>query len=152
MVPVVCACIVRRGDQLLLVHEAKPAALGRWSLPGGKVETGEGLRDAAGREVAEETGLDVEVGDLVGVYHCPETLEGGAAVTFVFAAVVVGGEIRLSDAHPRVEWVDRGRFADLVGANLIRGRHVPLAIDALDRGHVVGDGFVVEIEASDPPG
>lgn len=51
----------------LLVQRASPPSQGIWSIPGGGVELGEGLTQACAREVAEETGLTVEVGPLVEV-------------------------------------------------------------------------------------
>jgi 8-oxo-dGTP pyrophosphatase MutT (NUDIX family) len=57
------------GDTILL---EKRRDCGWWGLPGGRVEPGESLVEAAVREVREETGLTVEVTHLVGVYSSPE--------------------------------------------------------------------------------
>ena len=61
------AIIIER-DQVVLVKRAHPPLLGEWSIPGGMLEVGETLREAAAREALEETGLSVEVGELLGVY------------------------------------------------------------------------------------
>ncbi len=60
------AVITDDAGRLLAVKRGRPPAVGRWSLPGGKVESGERLADAVAREVVEETGLHVEVDGLVG--------------------------------------------------------------------------------------
>lgn len=59
--------IVVRDGRLLMVQRANEPGAGLWSLPGGRVEHGEYLAAALRREVKEETGLDVEVHDLVGI-------------------------------------------------------------------------------------
>ena len=58
--------IVLRGDEILIVRRGHPPALGLWSIPGGRVELGETLREAALRELAEECGTDLQV-RLLGV-------------------------------------------------------------------------------------
>lgn len=58
--------VIRRQDSLLLVKRGRPPGEGLWSLPGGKVEPGESPREALRREVTEECGIAVEVGDLIG--------------------------------------------------------------------------------------
>ena len=52
---------------MLLVRRAQPPAVGLWAFPGGRVEPRESLSCAVERELAEETGLQVRCGDLIGV-------------------------------------------------------------------------------------
>ncbi len=62
---VAVGALVRRGDSLLLVQRANAPAEGVWALPGGSVELGETLAEAAEREVLEETGVVVKAGPVV---------------------------------------------------------------------------------------
>ena len=65
----VCAvgAIVLEKGEVLLVRRDHAPALGQWSLPGGRVEWGETLREAVAREVREETGIDIDVEGLAGI-------------------------------------------------------------------------------------
>ncbi len=69
---------------------------GQWCIPCGYVEWGEDIREAAKREMKEETGLDVEVGPVYDVhsnFHDPESLTVG----LWFIGEIVGGEIHAAD-------------------------------------------------------
>ncbi|HEX8003864.1 MAG TPA: NUDIX hydrolase [Mycobacteriales bacterium] len=77
--------------RVLLVRRANEPSRGLWSIPGGRVEDGETARECARREVREETGLDVEVGELVG------TVDLGPYVVDDFRARVVGGTLVAGD-------------------------------------------------------
>ena len=57
--------VVWHGDQVLLVRRGKPPRWGQWSLPGGAQQLGETVAEAARREVKEEVGLEVTLGDIV---------------------------------------------------------------------------------------
>ncbi len=75
-VPTVCVGgVAVRDGSVLLVRRGRPPGQGLWAFPGGRVEPGERLSDAVERELAEETGLEVRCGDLVGVTeHTSESL------------------------------------------------------------------------------
>jgi 8-oxo-dGTP diphosphatase len=57
--------VVVRGDKALIIKRAHEPRKGEWSLPGGLLELGESLQDAARREVKEETSLDVVIGPII---------------------------------------------------------------------------------------
>jgi len=80
---VVALTFIRQGNQILLVRQAYGAQY--WSLPGGKMEPGESIEEAAIREVMEETGLEVRITRVVGLYSKPA--EDGLAVTFEGEAI-----------------------------------------------------------------
>jgi len=96
-IPSVTVLIFDERDRVLLVEHAEAGA---WTTPGGAVEPREVPADAALREVWEETGLEVELVRLLGVYGGPEfttTYRNGDAVAFamaVFEARPVGGRLR----------------------------------------------------------
>ena len=115
-------------ERLLLTRRTDNA---RWCLPGGRMESGESAAECCAREVFEETGLEVEVGRLIGIYTSPDWLVAYAdgnryqVVSFCFEAKVVGGVLRLSDetleyryfSWQEIEQLDvienhRGRIAD----------------------------------------
>jgi 8-oxo-dGTP diphosphatase len=79
--------IIVEDDALLMVQRGREPGKGLWSIPGGRVEHGEYLATALAREVKEETNLDIEVGDLIGI---AEVVGDPHYVILDFGARVVG--------------------------------------------------------------
>lgn len=99
---VVAATIPEDADgRVLLTRRSIEPSRGKWTFPGGFVEWGEPVEDAALRETWEETGLKAELDGLVGVF----SYAGFPIVIVVYRARVLGGTITLCHENDRVEWV-----------------------------------------------
>jgi ADP-ribose pyrophosphatase YjhB (NUDIX family) len=116
IVPSVTAVITDESGALLLIHRTDNDL---WALPGGGVDPGESVSDAVVREVQEETGLDIEVGDLSGIYTNPRHVmvyddgEVRQQFSLCFKAVVVGGTIRTSCESSEVRFMPVMRLDEL---------------------------------------
>lgn len=105
--PVLGVSAVVVSDGCLLMVKRGPGVLaGLWSLPGGKVGLAERLEDALAREVLEETGLFVVVGDRVAIHEeLPGRRVPGHYVIVAFRATVEGGTLAAGDDAAEAEWV-----------------------------------------------
>ncbi len=81
------------GDRLVMVRRAIEPGYGKWVFPGGYVDRGEPLLEAAVREAREESGLVVRLDGLVNIY----SYAGRAPVIVVYAATAVGGQLAIDD-------------------------------------------------------
>jgi 8-oxo-dGTP diphosphatase len=87
----------------VLVQRKNHPFKGKWALPGGFVEYGERVEDAAEREALEETGLRVKLRRLVGVYSDPDRDPRGHVVTVCYLAEPFGGRLKASSDAMRVK-------------------------------------------------
>lgn len=110
------AAIIRDG-KVLIVRRARPPARGVYTLPGGVVEAGETLADAAKREVWEETGLDIAPLALAGfrevILRDGENAVSRHFVILSFAARWIAGEVRLNGELDDARWLDPAEIAGL---------------------------------------
>ena len=92
--------------RILLIRRGSDPYEGYWALPGGFVEVGETLEEAAVREAEEETGLKVEVVRLVGVYSDPDRDPRGHNVSVTYLARVREGEPSAASDAAEVSFLD----------------------------------------------
>jgi ADP-ribose pyrophosphatase YjhB (NUDIX family) len=108
IVPAVTAVVRNQDGHLLLIERADN---GLWALPGGAQDIGESVLDAVRREVREETGIEIEVTGLSGIYSDPRHViaydngEVRQEFSLCFHARPVGGTLRASSETRRVLWV-----------------------------------------------
>jgi ADP-ribose pyrophosphatase YjhB (NUDIX family) len=98
--------------RLLLIQRGREPSAGSWSVPGGRCWPGETPAAACVREVAEETGLQVEVVCLAGRVERPSAT-GGVYVIDDFVCRLVGGELTAGDDAVDARWVTRAELAEL---------------------------------------
>jgi ADP-ribose pyrophosphatase YjhB (NUDIX family) len=104
--------IVDGEHRIVVVRRGGPPSQGLWSLPGGRVEQGETLEQAAQREVWEETGLEVRIGDVAGRVDIPHGLVVYDVTDFMATVVGPAGLVAGDDATD-ARWVTRSELVDL---------------------------------------
>jgi 8-oxo-dGTP diphosphatase len=114
--------VIVENDRVLLIRRGQAPLLGEWSLPGGVLECGEALRDAAVREAREETGLLVRADDLLGIYeriiHTDEVPGAEKRVRYHFVMIdflcrPTGGELKAGTDAAEVGWFTRDELPAL---------------------------------------
>lgn len=116
IVPSVTVIATNQAGELLLVHKTDN---NRWALPGGGMDPGESIAQAAVRETKEETGMDVQVTGVVGLYTNPNHViaydDGEVRQQFsvCFTTDLIGGQLATSSETNEVGFVPLHRLDDL---------------------------------------
>ena len=111
--PSVTAIVPNERGQLLLVHKTDNDL---WALPGGAMDVGESMAETVVREVKEETGIDVAVLGVVGIYTNPNHVmayddgEVRQQCSICFTTRLLGGQLATSSETSEVEWVAPDRM------------------------------------------
>lgn len=107
VVPSTTAVVTDDQDRILLIRRRDNDL---WALPGGGMDLGESIVDTATREVKEETGLDVEVTGLIGVYTNPRHVmaytdgEVRQQFSLCFSTRLIGGDLRIDSESTNIAW------------------------------------------------
>lgn len=111
--PIAAGVIATRADgKIVLVLRGENPGKGLWCLPAGFMEVDETVEQAARRECLEETGLEVTLGDLLGVWSYHHKEKQTAGVLVVYAARVQGGEPRAGSDSVEVKFVALDEIVD----------------------------------------
>ena len=109
--------VILKNDAVLLVRRGNEPLKGIWSIPGGALEVGESLADGIRREVREEVGLEIEVGEIVEVFERVTRDEQGAVryhyVLIDFVCRPTGGALAAGDDAGDVRWVAASELATI---------------------------------------
>jgi 8-oxo-dGTP diphosphatase len=123
--PATAVALFNTRGEILLLHRKDND---KWTMPGGTLDFGESLTHCAVREVLEETGLQIRITGLIGTYTNPQILiaysdgEVRQEFTFVYAAEIESGELKIDDESKEASWVSLTSAVELPLAESQRRR------------------------------
>ncbi|NOJ28547.1 MAG: ADP-ribose pyrophosphatase [Nitrososphaeraceae archaeon] len=98
--------IIRKNSTILLIKRSKEPFKNHYALPGGFINFDETVEDAVRRETLEETSLDVEPLDILGVYSDPSRDPRGHAISIVFMSTIIDGIPKAGDDAKEIAWIN----------------------------------------------
>ena len=140
----VCGAIVARGDEILVIQEARPGVRGKYNIPGGHIEPGEDLKTTVIREVKEETGISIMLEGFLGIY--PHQISDKSTVLkLVFTAKPTDFNFRLSSEEVlNVSWMSINFFKKIEETRL-RSNDLPAMIDDYKNGLIFDSNVVKDM-------
>lgn len=105
--------IIVEDNKVILIKRLNNPYKDHWAIPGGFVEYGEKVENAAVREAKEETGLDIKLTELVGVYSDPNRDPRGHTVTVAFLAKIVGGTLKSDSDAKDAKFIEIDKLSDM---------------------------------------
>ncbi|MBM7786499.1 NUDIX hydrolase [Tenggerimyces flavus] len=133
LVPSVNVVVIDDQSRVLMIRRTDND---NWAVPGGAIDLGESVTQAAIRETMEESGIDCRITGLVGIYSDPKHVlhytsndEVRQEFSILLTAAPIGGEPRPSSESSEVHWIDRAKVLDLTMDRSMRLR----VVDFLNR-------------------
>jgi 8-oxo-dGTP diphosphatase len=129
MRPFACDMVLVEDGKILLIRRGREPFMGEWAVPGGRIEDGETAEECAAREMKEETGLDVEIVRLTGLYSNPKRDPRGIIVA-AYLVRRMGGTVAGGDDAAEAKWFPIGGMPKLCTDH---GKIVADALAQLDK-------------------
>lgn len=143
-IKIICGAIIVEGNSFVVVQEGKKQDKGKWSIPGGHLGNHESLFDGAIREVKEETGLDVVLDGLVGIYQ--NKINGYNIIRIIFKATKRSGTFKFDETEIlNVKWVSFDDFLSYP-SSLVRGKQIMTMIRNFRSRGVIPVDFINSIQ------
>jgi phosphatase NudJ len=134
LLKIICGALVVKDNKFVIVQEALGLVRGQWNIPAGHLDENENIHAGTIREVKEETGLDVQLEGLIGIYQHKSKL-GNNVVGFYFHASVTGGVLKNDPEEIMdVKWVTSEDFLNY-NNDIVRAPHLKKIVkDYLNQG------------------
>lgn len=116
------SCFIIQNNSILLTERRTEPLIGYWEVPSGKQEVGENVEQTIKREVKEETNLDVEIIEEIGININDEY----KFESHMFLAHIVGGELVNTEphAHSKIEFFDLNNLPEKLGSSTLEGLRI----------------------------